>query len=258
MLWRLGLTLGWLDIKLRYRGSVLGPFWHTISTAVWIGSMGTLYSLLFKQDVRPYFRFLALSLVLWTAMSGLVGDACNTFLQSEGTIRSMRMPYFVHAVRVVVRTVIGLAHNIPVVLVVFAVFITWPGAGALWCLPGFALWTVDAVAVCIALGALCARFRDIPPIVGSMMQIAFFVTPVMWKPDVGTHQWVLPLNPFNAMLEVVRGPLLGRSPTPHAWLSALCIAERSACSVAAVRARARTHLVLDLSDGRASWSPASR
>ena len=222
VLWRLGLTLGWLDIKLRYRGSVLGPFWQTISTAVWIGSMGTLYSLLFKQDVRPYFRFLALSLVLWTAMSGLVGDACNTFLQSEGTIRSMRMPYFVHAVRVVVRTVIGLAHNIPVVLVVFAVFNTWPGAGALWCLPGFALWTVDAVAVCIALGTLCARFRDIPPIVGSIMQIAFFITPIMWQPDMlNTHPLFLMLNPFNALLNVVRMPLLGKPLTPHAWDVAL-------------------------------------
>jgi lipopolysaccharide transport system permease protein len=222
VLWRLGLTLGWLDIKLRYRGSVLGPFWLTISTAVWIASVGALYSVLFRQNISPYMPFLALSLVLWTAMSGLVGDACNTFLQSEGTIRSVRMPYFVHAVRVVVRTVIGLAHNIPVVLVVFALFHKWPGVGALWCLPGFALWTVDAVAACIALGTLCARFRDIPPIVGSIMQIAFFITPIMWQPEqLGAHTWFLTLNPFNALLNVVRTPLLGGALSLHTWEAAL-------------------------------------
>ena len=221
-LWRLGLTLGWLDIKLRYRGSMLGPFWLTISTAVWIGAMGALYSLLFHMDLHGYLPFLALSLVLWTALSGLVGDACNTFLQSENTIRSMRMPYFVHAVRVVVRTIIGLAHNIPVVLVVFALFGKWPTSVAVWCLPGFALWTVDAFTTCIALGTLCARFRDIPPIVGSVMQIAFFITPIMWQPQqLGTHGWWLKLNPFNDLLEVVRQPLLGTVPTAHMWIAAI-------------------------------------
>ena len=221
-LWRLGLTLGWLDIKLRYRGSLLGPFWLTISTAVWIGSMGFLYSVLFHMDLHGYLPFLALSLVLWTALSGLVSDACNTFLQSEAMIRSMRMPYFVHAVRVVVRTVIGLAHNIPVVVVVFALFAIWPGATGLWALPGFALWTVDAFATCLALGTLCARFRDIPPIVGSLMQIAFFVTPIMWQPQqLGKHGWWLRLNPFNDVLEVVRQPLLGNMPTLHMWAAAI-------------------------------------
>ena len=68
--------------------------------------MGTLYSVLFHMDLHGYLPFLALSLVLWTALSGLVSDACNTFLQSEATIRSMRMPFFVHAIRVVVRTII--------------------------------------------------------------------------------------------------------------------------------------------------------
>jgi len=221
-LWRLGVTLGWLDIKLRYRGSMLGPFWLTISTAVWIGALGEINSLLFHMDLHGYLPFLALSLVLWTALSGLVGDACNTFLQSEATIRAMRMPYFVHAVRVVVRTIIGLGHNIPVILVVFARFGAWPGDAALWSLPGFALWTIDSFAICIALGTLCARFRDIPPIVASVMQIAFFITPIMWKPQqLGDHGWWLKLNPFNDLLEVVRQPLLGIVPTGHMWLAAI-------------------------------------
>jgi lipopolysaccharide transport system permease protein len=220
-LWRLGLTLGWLDIKLRYRGSLLGPFWLTISTAVWIGSMGTLYSVLFHQDLHGYLPFLALSLVLWTALNGLVTDACNTFLQSESTIRAMRMPYFVHALRVVVRTVIALAHNIPVIVVVFSLFGTWPGWAAFWCLPGLALWTLDAFAACLALGTLCARFRDIPPIVASVMQIGFFVTPIMWQPtQLAGHAGWLKLNPFNDVLEVVRQPLLGIAPSLHMWMAA--------------------------------------
>jgi lipopolysaccharide transport system permease protein len=221
-LWRLGFTLGWLDIKLRYRGSLLGPFWLTISTAIWIGAMGFLYSVLFHMDLHVYLPFLALSLVLWTALSGLVADACNTFLQSEAMIRSMRMPFFVHAIRVVVRTVIGLAHNVPVVVVVFVLFGIHPGLTALISLPGFVLWIIDGFAGCLALGTICARFRDIPPIVGSVMQIAFFITPIMWQPaQLNGHAWWLKLNPFNDLLEVVRQPLLGIVPTFHMWAAAL-------------------------------------
>ena len=221
-LWRLGVTLGWLDIKLKYRGSLLGPFWLTISTAVWIGAMGGLYSVLFHQDLHVYLPFLALSLVTWNALGGLVGDACTTFTQAEGTIRSMRMPFFVYALRVVVRTAISFAHNLPVILGVFAIFSTWPGLVAVQSLAGCVLWTVDGFAACLLLGSLCARFRDIPPIVGSIMQIAFFITPIVWRPEqLGAHGWWLPYNPFDALLETVRGPLLGHSMSATVWLLAL-------------------------------------
>ena len=221
-LWRLGLTLGWLDIKLKYRGSLLGPFWLTISTAVWIGAMGGLYSVLFHQDMRVYLPFLALSLVTWNAIGGLVGDACNTFTQAEGTIRAVRMPFFVHALRVVVRTTISFAHNLPVILGVFAIFSTWPGLVAAQSLLGFVLWMIDGFAACLLLGSLCARFRDIPPIVGSIMQIAFFITPIVWRPEqLGAHGWWLPYNPFDALLETVRAPLLGHPASPLVWGLAL-------------------------------------
>ncbi len=242
-LWRLGATLGWLDIKLKYRGSLLGPFWLTISTAVWIGAMGGLYSVLFHQDLHVYLPFLALSLVTWNALGGLVSDACTTFTQAESTIRSVRMPFFVHAMRVVVRTAISFAHNLPVIVAVFAIFSIWPGAVALQSLLGFALWTLDAFAACLLLGSLCARFRDIPPIVGSVMQIAFFITPIVWRPEqLGAHGWWLPYNPFDALLEVVRGPLLGAAISSLVWGLALAYSALFCALTWFVFTRVRTRL----------------
>jgi lipopolysaccharide transport system permease protein len=221
-LWRLGVTLGWLDIKLKYRGSLLGPFWLTISTGVMVAAMGGIYGALFHMDLHSYLPFLALSLVTWNAIAGLVGDACAAFTQAEGTIRSLRMPYFVHAVRVVVRTIISLLHNLPVIAAVYAVYGIWPGFVAAQSLFGFALWTIDAFAACLLLGTVCSRFRDIPPIVGSIMQIAFFITPIVWRPEqLGAKGWWLPFNPFDALLEVVRAPLLGQAATGQAWSLAL-------------------------------------
>ncbi len=222
-LWRLFVKLGWLDIRLRYRGSVLGPFWLTLSTGVMVAALGVLYSALFKMDLHEYLPFLALSLVLWGFLSAIVGEGCLCFTQAEGMIRSVRMPFTVYAARVVVRNLLVLAHNVAVIVLVYAVFDAWPGAAALLALPGLALWVVDAMAVCLLLGAVCARFRDIAPIVGSVMQIAFFVSPVIWKPEllVGDQAYWLPFNPFFSLLEIVRAPMLGQVPDGHIWVSAL-------------------------------------
>jgi lipopolysaccharide transport system permease protein len=220
-MWHLCWTLSWLDIKLRYRGSVLGPFWLTLSTALMIGSMGFLYAELFAMDLHEYLPFLALSIVLWNFIAALVSDSCVCFTTAEGTIRSVRMPYTLYAGRVVLRNLLVLAHNVVVVVVVDLLLRVAPGPVAILAIPGFLLWLLVGLALSLLLGALCARFRDIPPIVGSVMQMAFFVSAVIWRPDqLKSHEWVLAFNPFFTVLEVVRGPLLGTVPSMQVYLSA--------------------------------------
>jgi lipopolysaccharide transport system permease protein len=54
------------------------------------------------------------------------------------------------------------------------------------------------------------------------MQIAFFLTPVIWQPEqLGPHAVWLPLNPFFAVMEIVRAPLLGHPPSGTVWLAAM-------------------------------------
>jgi lipopolysaccharide transport system permease protein len=222
-LWRLALALGWLDIRLRYRGSMLGPFWLTISTGVMVAALGVLYSTLFKMDLRSYLPFLALSQVLWGFLAALVSEGCTAFTDAEGIIRSVRMPLFLFSIRTLVRNIIALAHNVVVIIIVFAVFSLWPGWDALLAIPALLIWMLDALALTLLLGTFCARFRDIQPIVNSVMQIAFFVTPVIWKPEqLGpVAQSRLAWNPFFDLLDIARGPLLGTTVTSMTWLGAV-------------------------------------
>ncbi len=241
---RLGMTLGWFDIRLRYRGSMLGPFWLTLSTGVMVGALGVLYSQLFKMQLHDYLPFLALSLVLWGFVSSLVTDACGCFQSAEGMIRSQRMPFTLYAIRVVVRNLLVLAHNVLVIVVVYAVFDAWPGTTALAALPGLLLWLVDGLAICFLLGAVCARFRDIPPIVGSVMQIAFFISPIIWKPELlhGQQATWLPFNPFFTLIEIVRAPLLGTLPGWQVWGSALVYSALMCAASWMLFARVRSRL----------------
>jgi lipopolysaccharide transport system permease protein len=219
---RLCWTLGWLDIKGRYHGSMLGPLWLTLSTAVMVATLGVLYSTLFNMNLQEYLPFLALSLVLWGYVQTLVSESCTCFTGSEGMIRSIRMPFSLYGARVVVRNILVLLHNVVVIVVVFGIFRIWPGLSALAALPALALWLADSLAVAMLLGTFCARFRDVPPIVGSVMQIAFFISPIIWKPElVAARARFLPFNPFFSLFEIVRGPLLGQVPGLLVWASAL-------------------------------------
>jgi lipopolysaccharide transport system permease protein len=216
-LFRLIWALSMSDIKLRYRGSVLGPFWLTLSTGIMIGSMGVLYAGLFHADIHTYLPYLAASLILWNYLSMMVSDGCICFTSSEALIKGMRMPFTVHALRSVARSTIILAHNVVVIAIVFVVMHTPVSWVVLWSLPGLLLWLVDGFAVSLLLGAFCARFRDVPQIISSIMQIAFFLTPVMWTADILARNRpaaaLVHYNPFYYILDVVRAPLLG-APAP--------------------------------------------
>jgi lipopolysaccharide transport system permease protein len=215
--------LGWLDIKGRYHGSMLGPLWLTLSTAVMVAALGFLYSTLFRMNLQEYLPFLALSLVLWNYVQTLVTEGCTCFTGSEGMIRAIRMPFSLYGGRIVVRNVLVLAHNIIVIAVVFAIFRIWPGATGLAAVPALLLWLIDSLAVAMMLGTFCARFRDVPPIVASVLQIGFFISPIIWKPELvgpGYARW-LALNPFFSLFEIVRGPLLGSLPDWKAYAAAL-------------------------------------
>jgi ABC-2 type transport system permease protein/lipopolysaccharide transport system permease protein len=88
--------------------------------------------------------------------------------------------------------------------------------------PGLALVCFNGIWVGILLGVVSARFRDVPQIIGSVVQIAFFLTPIIWQPQSLTgHQWILKVNPFYYFVELIRWPLLGAEAGMHVWAGAL-------------------------------------
>ena len=224
-LWPLVWTLSLFDIRLRYRGSMLGPFWLTMSTAIMVGSIGFLYSRLFHQNVDSYLPFLTVSLVLWTFVSTITAESSVCFTQSETMIRAMRMPHSLHAARVVMRNLLVLAHNLVVILAVFIIFRAAPNPSVFTLLPASVLWFADAFALSLILGAIGARFLDIPPIIGSIMQIVFYLTPIMWNPAMLMHRGLaftlIEINPFFSIVEIMRGPLLGQPVELNVWHMAL-------------------------------------
>ncbi len=246
-----GLSQSWLwttlahqDLKLRYRGSILGPFWQTITTGVMIGAMGFIYAKLFHTPMEGYLPLLAAGLVFWQFTSGMITEGCSTFFSQQGIIQQVRLPFSLHAYRLVYRNLLILAHNfviIPVVLFIFPQPIEWPRLLELG--PGLVLLLLNGIWISILLGMISARFRDIPPIVASIVQVVFFITPIFWPADgLGSHRWLAEINPLYAAIDVVRAPLLGQPHEPYSW-SILVAVTVLGCAVSfAFFARFRTRI----------------
>lgn len=211
--------LAWHDIKQRYRRSLLGPFWLTISTAVMVAAMGPLYGMLFNQPTGSYFRHLAVSIVAWTFVASSINESCSAFIAAEGFIKEVRLPFVVHLLRVLARNLIMLGHNL---IVAFAVLMFFPPEDmslVVLAVPGLVLAVLNLFWLGSLLALLCARFRDIPQIVGSVIQVAFFLTPIVWKADMlRGGDMITKFNPLYHLVEVIRTPLLGEAPDPTSWI----------------------------------------
>lgn len=214
---------GWQDIRLRYRRSLLGPWWLTASMAVTIGVLGLLWSQIFQVSISTYLPFFAVGLVVWTWISTQLNDACTGFTQFEHIIKQTRLPYPTYLLRLGIRNTLILAHNTVVVAVVLQLCGTGWHRVAWLSIAGLALVAVIAVLLSILVAISCTRYRDCPPLVGSLLQIAFFLTPILWEPSaLRGKAWLAEINPLFHWIEVIRQPLLGQTPSGahYVWTAA--------------------------------------
>lgn len=220
-----GFTRSWIwtklayqDIKLRYRGSVLGPFWVTLTNLAMILGIGAIYGELFKIDTAEYLPYVTVGLLVWQFIAGTINEGCGTFNDVRDVIQQVRLPFSLQSYRVVFRNLIVLAHNavlIPVVLLYYHVVPDWR---VVTIVPALAVLSLAGFWASLFLGMISARFRDIPPIVSNVVQVVFFLTPIFWPMrSAGRLKQMLALNPFFASIDVVRAPLLGTAIEPWSW-----------------------------------------
>lgn len=219
--------LAWQDIRQTYRRSAIGPFWITASMAVQIGAMGVVFGIIFKIPLTEYLPFLATGIILWSLISGSVNDACMTFINNEAMLKQLDLSVFVYALRVVLRNLLTLVHNIVVIPLAFLAVWHPIGIQVMLFIPGLIVVVLNLAWMTILLGMISARYRDVPQTVQALMTIIYFVTPVMWQPQaVGAENahWLLGLNPFYHLLQLIRLPFLSASPTVENWVLGLAFA----------------------------------
>lgn len=202
------------EIRARYRRSYFGPLWMTLASAVTILGLGFLWSRLWGIPEADYFPFLAAGMVTWTYIAAILTEAPNVFTLQQGLLRNSTLSPFVYPMRSAVKQLIMALHQVPVIFVVILVFGRDLPATAPLFLVGFALIFINSVWVMAVLGVIGARLRDLSFTIEAAVPLAFFLTPVLWRPeDLGASSAILRFNPFAYALETVRDPLLGEIPS---------------------------------------------
>lgn len=223
----LWLHLGWQDIKQRYRRSVLGPIWITIATGTMAVALGGLYSKLFKLELSEHLPYVTLGLIIWNLINAAIIEGADVFVANEGLIKQLPTPLSVHVYRLVWRQVLLFAHNI-IIFVVIAIIFPQPWKWTdLTFIPALFLIVLNCVWVALVFGILATRYRDISPLLFSLVQLLFYMTPIIWNDqtlrDQGAGGWakIIEFNPLLHYVDIVRAPLLGADQELRHWIVVL-------------------------------------
>lgn len=216
-------TLGWQDVATRYRRSRVGAFWLTINMMVMLAVLGVVFGSLFRQPLAEFFPYLAIGLIIWGLLASLINEGCTSFIAVSDTILQVRMPLITHVLRLVWRNLIILGHNLLILPLLFLAFMKPISWLALLALPGLGLLVLNATWIMLVAAVACTRFRDLIQISQNLVQMLFYITPIIWSPELlpgraGTA--LLDFNLFYHLIQIVRAPLLGQVPTMLSWVVA--------------------------------------
>ena len=220
--WRISALMGWSELRRRYHRSLLGPFWITLSMAIFILLVGGVFSQLASTSLRSFMPYVATGYVTWLLLASFVSDGCSVFIAATRFLRQMRLPKSTFVLAMVWRDLMVFAHNLPVVLIILAVCGIRPTLWTLMLIPAVMATAAAGVILGLVLGMVASRFRDLIPIVTSLLQLTFFLTPVLYAPaHLGQAGDLLYLNPATHFVGIMRSGFLGEAPSLLNWLAVL-------------------------------------
>ncbi len=203
-----------IEIRGRYRRTVLGPLWNAASMGILVGTLGLVFSTVWNMDISTYLPYLASGFLVWLPMSQILLEGGHQFIGAEPILKQVKIPYTVFSCVNVLRNMIVMAHYLvvwAVVAFIFDVPVSWT---TLLFVPGVILISINGLWISMLAGLSCARYRDIEPLLVNTMQIVLFVTPIMWAPERAGRKGAIfvDVNIVHHFIEIVRAPLLGNVP----------------------------------------------
>ncbi|GAB4293250.1 MAG: ABC transporter permease [Myxococcota bacterium] len=210
-LWRIYVRLGMQDLRLRFRRSFFGVSWIFINLAVTIALVGVVFGTLFEQELSHFLPFLTAGLVIWGFFNSALSEGGNAFLNAEGYIKQIGLPIYIYIFRSVVSITLTLLISLLVYVIVAAVFRVPFGFGMLWAFAGLLFLVLYALFFSLIFAFLIPRYRELNHILYAGMQILFYITPIIYPPEILRARGfniIFDINPFYHFIEVMRHPLL--------------------------------------------------
>ncbi len=204
-------TLTARDLKARYRGSVLGYFWSLANPLLLL----TVYTIVFtnffpRPEVQPYALFLFTGILPWTFFAGAILESTTVIVTNGGLIKKVMFPAESLPFVVVLSHLVHFILAVPILLIALAIAVMTSGTPVTWSLafaPVIALLlTLFVAGIALMTSSAAVLFRDLRDIVANLLNLGFFLTPIIYsidssflaKPLFGVSpRWLLRLNPMS-------------------------------------------------------------
>lgn len=244
--YELWMVFGLNDVQAKYRRSMLGQWWITMSVALFIFIIGTLYKDLLGDNSDNYIVYFATGYILWLFITDSVNSGCNILVKSKAFLLQQEWAISTFLYRLIYRELLFTMHHavlIPPILIWNGL---WPGMdGLALAFLGVITCIITAFWVALFLAIITLRYRDIAPLVQSFMRLAFFATPVIWvnKDLSGIVYWINLFNPLNIYLEIVRNPILNVPVTSSTWFIAIGLTSLTALLALVTLQRSKKYII---------------
>jgi lipopolysaccharide transport system permease protein len=165
-------------------------------------------------------------------------------INAGGMIKAVNMPILIHVMRMVHRNLIIFLHNIAIIPIIWLVYPWHIGVQSLLAPVGLLIVYVAVVSGSVVVSMICVRYRDVPPVMTSVLQLLFFVSPIIWVPEnIKGGGLFVALNPVAYLLAITRDPIMGTSPHVLNWIGAILFVALATAVMAYVYTRYRSRIV---------------
>ena len=210
------------DIKSKYRRTTLGPWWITATNGITALIMGGVAGRFLGADMKTYLPHFMVSMTIWNFIASSLGESSYTMISAGGMIKAVNMPLLIHIKRMVQRNLIIFLHNIAIFPIIWLIYPWHIGFVSLLSIFGLILIYVFIVSASVIISMVCVRYRDVPPVISAVLQLLFFVSPIIWDPaQIKSGALFVALNPIAHLLAITRDPLMGIVPSWTSWAAAL-------------------------------------
>ncbi len=212
------------DLKARYRRSFLGPFWNVLTVAIGVLGLSLIWSEIFNVPKSEMVPSLCIGLVFWNFISACVVEASSTFFLNTIFLKNVKISTFTLSLTMFYKHFLNLLHGFFLITFVLVYFHETLSLTTLLFIPGIVLVTLNLLWIIHVLSYLGARYRDLSPLIASIMPIVFFLTPVLYQArQLKSMKTLMIFNPFFHFISLVRDPLLGGLPSVSNYAVSLCL-----------------------------------
>jgi lipopolysaccharide transport system permease protein len=204
------LSLVKMDLRARYRGSVLGMGWSLLYPICMTTIICVAFGGLFGLDLSEFAPFLMAGLTFWGFLGTVTAGGCQSFFCGESYIRQHPAPMAIYPLRTMLGGAFHYSLGLGLVIILGGVMHGYDSPWPLFTLvPTLLLLLVFGWALAVIFAVINVRFRDTNHLTELALQILFYLTPVMYKADmlqnrgIGFLLWLNPLVPF---LDLLRKP----------------------------------------------------